>query len=541
MGQSRSGKDVSHQVSNDRQIVADVLIIGSGIAGATAAMRIADDPNVHVTILTANEDPRESGTYYAQGGIIDRGPNDSAELLAEDLLRAGAYYNNPEAVRVLAEQGPRLLDQVLHKKLGVEFSETPGEDLEYIREAAHSTERILHVADATGRAIEEKIIEALQGYPNIELLTRYTAVDLLTPAHHSTDPLAIYAPPSCVGAYVLDQEEGTILTYLAKHTVLASGGLGQIFLHTTNPDGSRGDGLAMAYRAGARVINAEYVQFHPTAFYSKDAPRFLISEAVRGEGGRLVNEHGEPFMQKYSPEWKDLAPRDVVARSIHQEMLLTQVPCVYLDLTFYIPEDEIRHRFPNILETCLEQGVDITTDLIPVVPAAHYFCGGVWVDTHGCSSLNNLYAVGEVSCTGVHGANRLGSASLLEGLVWGCRGGEAVLQKLRKEEPYIKPVDIPDWQDVEDSRVTDPALIQQDMITIKNTMWSYVGLVRSTQRLERAIDDLYHLNTEITKFYRAGRLTDNLIGLRNSAQAALIVARAAWENRTSRGCHYRED
>ena len=527
-------------MSDEKQIVTDVLIIGSGIAGATAAMKIADDPDVHVTVLTVNEDPRESGTYYAQGGIIDRGPNDSAELLAEDLLRAGAYYNNPEAVRVLAEKGPRLLDRVLHKKLGVEFSETPDEDLEYIREAAHSTDRILHVADATGRAIEEKIIEAIEAYPNIKLLTRHTAVDLLTPAHHSTDPLAIYAPPSCVGAYVFDQEEGTVFTYLARHTILASGGLGQIFLHTTNPDSSRGDGLAMAYRAGARVINAEYVQFHPTAFYSKDAPRFLISEAVRGEGGRLVNERGEPFMQNYSLEWKDLAPRDVVARSIHQEMLLTRVPCVYLDLKSYIPEDEIRHRFPNILEKCLEQGVDITKDLIPVVPAAHYFCGGVWVDTYGRSSLNNLYAVGEVSCTGVHGANRLGSASLLEGLVWGWRAAKDILRKLRKEELHVRPEDIPDWQDVEDSRVADPALIQQDMTTIKNTMWSYVGLVRSTQRLQRAMGDLYHLDTEITKFYRAGRLTDNLIGLRNSAQAALIVARAAWENKISRGCHYRE-
>lgn len=436
-------------MSAERHVLTDVLIIGSGIAGATAAMRIADDPNVDVTVLTSNIDPHESGTYYAQGGIIDRGPNDSAELLAEDLLRAGAYFNNPEAVQVLAEKGPRLIDKVLHKKLGVEFSETADDDLEYIKEAAHSTERILHVADATGRAIEEKAILALQSYPNIRILTQHTAVDLLTPDHHSLDPLAIYAPPSCVGAYVLDQKSGEILTYLAKHIVLASGGLGQLFLHTTNPESSRGDGLAMAYRAGARVINAEYVQFHPTAFYAKDAPRFLISEAVRGEGGRLVNEAGEPFMQNYSPEWKDLAPRDVVARSIHQEMLNTHVPCVYLDLKSYIPEEEIRHRFPNILQSCLEHGVDITQKLIPVVPAAHYFCGGVWVDSHGRTSLKNLYAVGEVSCTGVHGANRLGSASLLEGLVWGWRTAKDISRNLRKDVPNINPEEIPDWQDVE--------------------------------------------------------------------------------------------
>ena len=528
-------------MSHDRLVITDVLVIGSGIAGATAAMRIAENPDVKVTILTVDKDPHESGTFYAQGGIIDRGPQDSAALLVEDLLRAGAYYNNPEAVRVLAEEGPELIERVLRKKFGVEFSETPDENLEYIREAAHSTERILHVADATGRAIEQKVIAALKRYPNIHLLTRHTAVDLLTPAHHSTDPLAIYDPPSCVGAYVLDQEKGEIFTYLAPYTVLASGGLGQIFLHTTNPATSRGDGMAMAYRAGARVINAEYVQFHPTAFYSKDAPRFLITEAVRGEGGRLVNERGEPFMQKYSPEWKDLAPRDVVARSIHQEMLLTNTPCVYLDLKSYIPEQEIRHRFPNILQSCLEYGVDITRDLIPVVPAAHYFCGGVWVDTWGRTNLDNLYAVGEVSCTGVHGANRLGSASLLEGLVWGWRAGKDILSRLNEGEVVLKSEDIPDWKDVPDSRKADPALMSQDMTTIKNIMWNYVGLIRSTQRLERAIDDLYHLNTEITKFYRARRLTDALIGLRNSAQSALIVARAAWENKTSRGCHYRED
>jgi len=233
MGERGPGKDAGDQVSNTKH--TDVLVIGSGIAGATAAMRIADDPNMKVTVLTVNRDPHESGTYYAQGGIIDRGPNDSAELLAEDLLRAGAYLNNPEAVHVLAEKGPRLLDQVLNKRLGVEFSETPNDDLEYIREAAHSTERILHVADATGRAIEEKAILALRKYSNIELLTEHTAVDLLTPAHHSTDPLAIYAPPSCVGAYVLNQKSGEVLTYLARCTVLASGGLGQIFLHTYQP------------------------------------------------------------------------------------------------------------------------------------------------------------------------------------------------------------------------------------------------------------------------------------------------------------------
>ncbi len=528
-------------MSDNEQVITDVLVIGSGIAGASAAMRAAEDPSVKVTVLSESVDPHSSNTFYAQGGIIFRGPNDSADLLAEDLLRAGAYFNNPTAVRILAEEGPHLLQEVLINRLGVAFNETPSDQLEYIREAAHSTDRILHVADTTGRAIEEKAIAALGRYPNITLLSQHTAVDLLTPAHHSRDPLAIYEPPSCVGAYVFDQRNGKVVTYLAKKTVLASGGLGQIFLHTTNPPSSRGIGLAMAYRAGARVINAEYVQFHPTAFFHRDAPRFLISETVRGEGARLVNERGEPFMQKYDPQWKDLAPRDVVARSIHLEMLATQEPCVYLDLRSYVPRDEILHRFPNIYQTCLEYGVDITKELIPVVPAQHYFCGGVWVDGVGRSSLDKLYAAGEVSCTGLHGANRLGSSSLLEGLVWGWRAGEDISRTIHEDQLGVKPEDIPSWQDVEAPRAADPVLIIQDMSTIKNIMWSYVGVIRSTRRLERAIDDLHHLNTEITKFYRATRLTDDLIGLRNSAQAALIVARAAWENKISRGCHYRED
>jgi len=519
--------------------LTDVLVIGSGIAGGVAALRLAENPDLEIMVLTDQRDPHESSTFYAQGGIIFRGPNDSAELLEKDLLRAGAGLNNPAAVRILAEEGPRLLQEILLDRLGVEFSETPTDELEYIREAAHSTERILHVGDATGRAIEEKIIAALKTHPNVTLYSEHTAVDLLTPSHHSRDPQAIYAPLNCVGAYVFDQRERRVKTVLAKKTLLATGGLGQIYLHTTNPTSARGDGLAMAYRAGARIINAEYVQFHPTAFYSRTAPRFLISEAVRGEGARLVNERGELFMEKYAPQWKDLAPRDVVARSIYWELLESRSPCVYLDIKSYMPPEHIRKRFPTIYARCLEYGVDITKELIPVVPAAHYFCGGIWVDEWGRSSIQNLYAAGEVSCTGVHGANRLGSASLLEGLVWGNRAAEHIRRTLA--DLTIKPEDIPPWYDEGLTETADPALIQQDMTTIQHIMWNYVGLVRSARRLERAIDDLRHLEREIDRFYRTSKLTDELIGLRNAVQAALIVARAAWENKTSRGCHYRED
>ncbi len=298
--------------------------------------------------------------------------------------------------------------------------------------------------------------------------------------------------------------------------------------------------MAMAHRAGARVINAEYVQFHPTSFYDRYAPRFLISEAVRGEGARLVSEAGQPFMERYDPEWRDLAPRDVVARSIHREMLSRGVQCVYLDLKSHLAPDRIRERFPNIYAQCLEYGVDIAKDLIPVVPAAHYCCGGVWVDEFGRTNVEDLYAVGEVSCTGVHGANRLASSSLLEGLVWGWRAAEDILSSI-DQEVEIRYPEIPAWYDEGLTHIADPALIVQDMTTIRHIMWNYVGLLRSTRRLERAIDDLSNLEREIEKFYRATKLTDALIGLRNAVQTALIVSRAAWENKESRGGHFRQD
>jgi L-aspartate oxidase len=517
----------------------DILIIGCGISGATAALRLAEDPKVRVTVVTAEDDPHESNTYYAQGGIIYRGENDSVDLLSEDIQRAGAGLCHPPAVRILAEEGPQLVRQLLVDKLGVPFETVPGNGLERIKEAAHSTERIVHVGDYTGQAIQEKLVQALRGRPNIELLTRHTAVDLLTPSHHAKNRLAVYGPVSCVGAYVFDQVGGTVKAYLSKKTILATGGLGRIFLHSTNPPTARGDGLAMACNAGARIINAEYVQFHPTGFYHRDHVRFLVSEAVRGAGARLVDDRGRPFMHKYAPEWKDLAPRDVVARSIHQEMLATGSKCVHLDLRSHMPEDEIIEHFPAIHAKALQFGVDITKDWIPVVPAAHYHCGGVWVDQHGQTSIHDLYAVGEVSCTGVHGANRLGSASLLEGLVWGARSAAHIARHL--DGLGIDPADIPRWYDEGLTDVADPALIHQDMTTIQHIMWNYVGLVRSARRLDRAISDLRNLQVDITRFYGSTKLSDGLIGLRNSVQAALIVAQAAWENKVSQGAHYRED
>jgi len=521
-------------------IVCDVLIIGCGIAGSTAALQLAADPRCRITVVTKTGDPLECNTYYAQGGIIYKGADDSPECLVEDLIRAGDGLNSRSAVRTLATEGPDLVRRLLVEKYKVPFTVDGQNRLELTREAVHSTSRIAHVHDATGRAIQEKLIEALHRKPNIRLLTAHTVVDLLTPSHHSLDRLALYQPLSCVGVYVFDQTTRQVRTILAKATILASGGLGQVFMHTTNPDGATGDGIAMAYRAGARIINAEYVQFHPTIFYNRGRARFLISEALRGEGARLLNADQEPFMHRYAPQWEELAPRDVVARSIHLEMLRTDAPYVYLDIASTMPADTIRERFPNILRSCLEYGVDPTKEPIPVVPAAHYLCGGVWVDEWGRTSLQRLYAVGEVSCTGVHGANRLGSASLLEGLVWGVRASTDIQRRLPEWEA-IDLRNIPRWETDQAAGPADPVLVEHDMGTIKHTMWYYVGLVRRRRRLERALRDLNNLRQDIESFYRTTQLDPGIISLRNAALAAHVVARAAWENRESRGCHYRED
>jgi L-aspartate oxidase len=516
---------------------SDVLVIGCGIAGGTAALELAES-GLKVVVITSADRAEESNTYWAQGGIIFRGEQDSPELLAQDIIRAGAGLCHEQAVRILAEEGPPLVQSILIDQLQVPFDRAADGRLALGREGGHSVPRIVHATDATGRAIETAIVDALRRHPNVTLLTHHTAVDLLTPAHHGRDRRAVYEPLSCVGAYVLDQAAGAIERCLARVTILATGGLGQIFLRTTNPPGARGDGLAMAYRAGARVINTEYVQFHPTAFYHRNAPCFLITEAVRGAGARLVDEHRRPFMERYDPQWKDLAPRDVVARGIHAEMLQRGVPNVYLDVASYVPAERIRAEFPGMYRGCLEYGIDITRDLLPVVPAAHYSCGGVWVDQNGETTVERLYAVGEVACSGLHGANRLASTSLLEGLVWGHRSALRVSAQLSASTNGLFE-DIPPWQ-ATGHEAPDPALILQDMSSLRHIMWNYVGLVRTRRRLLRAIEALRNLEVEVERFYRAAAMTDQLLGLRNAVRVALIVTLAAWANPESRGCHYRE-
>ena len=520
----------------------DVLIIGSGIAGATAALRLAQDPKRSVILITRAATLQDSNTFWAQGGIIHRSPDDSAQLLVEDILAAGAGASLPQAAQILAEQGPPLLEEILIREAGIQFDHEPNGELSFGQEAAHSRRRIIHVGDGTGAAISRGLTAALQHYPNIEILANATAVDLITSPHHSRDPLDTYRPIACHGAYVFDRNGESVHRTLAAVTILATGGLGRIYRNTTNPAGARGDGLAMAARAGARIINAEYVQFHPTALAGPGAEGFLISEAVRGEGAILLTPQGNPFMEKYSPEWKDLAPRDVVARAIHLEMEAHDYSYVLLDIASHMPAESIKARFPNIYARCMQAGIDMTREPIPVVPAAHYFCGGVAVDEWGQTSIEHLYGIGEVSCTGLHGANRLASTSLLEGMVWGHRAAEHIENLLTESYPLIPTrAEVPAWDESGLTRESDPALIQGDMETIQNIMWHYVGVIRSGDRLSRAIRELRHLQNEVETFYRRTKLSDGLIGLRNAVEVALIIAQAAYHNRQSRGCHFRAD
>jgi L-aspartate oxidase len=515
---------------------ADVLIIGSGLAGCAAALAAAKR-GAAVLMLTKASRPEESNTWYAQGGIIYRGKSDSPDRLAADILAAGDGLCNPDAVRLLATEGPRLVDEILIGEAGVPFDvATDGSgELDLTAEAAHSMARIVHRADGTGRSIEDAILAYVQRQPGIEIRTGQTAIDLLTLSHHSSNPRDIYAPPTCVGAHVFDHATRRVETVMARETILATGGLGRIFLHTSNPAGACGDGVAMAYRAGARCINMQFVQFHPTTLFAGEE-RFLISESLRGEGARLVDDRGREFMRAYHPDGS-LAPRDVVARGIHQLMHETGTPCAYLDIS-HKPAAWIRSRFPRIHDRCRDAGIDITTQPIPVVPAAHYSCGGVDVDGLGRSSLTRLHAVGEVSCTGLHGANRLASTSLLECLVWGTRAGEDAAGSLATAGEYYLP-DISPWQ--HETEQVDPALVAQDWLTIRQTMWNYVGLVRSRKRLDRAHQILRELHLEIGRFYAQSELSGALIGLRHGIQTALVVLLAAIEARAGAGCHYRVD
>jgi L-aspartate oxidase len=510
----------------------EVLVIGSGIAGCITALELAER-GVQVTLIGCGSTGSESNSHTAQGGIIFRGIGDSDALLRRDILQAGCGLCNPQAVDLLIQHGLPLVRTHLIEKYGVCFDRHEDASLKITSEAAHSVPRVIYHRDQTGQAIMTALLTAVKNTPNLQFLPNHTAVDLITLSHHSKNLTDIYAPSTCAGAYIMDNARCEIAICFAKETILATGGLGEVFLHTTNPKEARGDGVAMAYRAGARIMNMEYIQFHPTAFYLPFERRFLLSEALRGEGAEILTSDFQPFMHRYH-EKGSLAPRDITARAIYQEMLRSECQHLWLDIT-QRDASYLKERFSGIYRYCQAKGFDLATEPVPIVPAAHYSCGGVAVDMKGRTTIQQLRAVGEVACTGLHGANRLASTSLLEGLVFGKLCAEDLAAQLSQRRDPFPPVE--EWVMSEGS--ADSALIQQDWTTIKQTMWNYVGLVRDKARLSRALKMLGELKYEIDSFYDRCRLTPELLGLRNGVETALLVTQGALRNRHSIGCHYR--
>lgn len=521
-----------------------VLIIGAGLAGCVTALRLAGQ-GVPVTLLCETLEPHNANSWLAQGGIIYRsGDNGDASRLAEDIFKAGHHINLPEAVHFLAEEGPKAVDEILVESLGVPFDRHEAGKAEegewdLTREGGHSSQRILHCADHTGRSIMDYLMRAVQKHPAITFREGYTAVDLLTSHHHSRGMTYRYQLENqCCGAYVLNEDTGGVETMLADVTVLATGGAGQVYLHTSNAPTATGSGIAMASRAFVRLMNMEYMQFHPTTLFHMEARRFLITEALRGEGARLMNAKGEYFMERRDSRG-DLAPRDVVARAIVDELLTSGQPCVYLELSAV--KHNLEERFPTVLQNCLERGIDIREQPIPVVPAAHYFCGGILVDLQGRTSLERLYAVGECSCTGVHGANRLASTSLLEALLWGKAAADDIARRVASGlGPYVHLHEaIEDWRSLGDEHNDDPALIAQDWATIRNTMWNYVGITRTGPRLARAFEDLRDLSRHLHNFYKSTPLSRPIVDLFHGCQMAYLITQAALRNTRDIGCHHR--
>ena len=505
----------------------DVLVVGGGIAGLSFALRAAKFAQVAVLTKLG---PEVSSTQFAQGGIaavLD--PADSFEAHVEDTLEAGAGLCHREVVELCVREAPERVRELL--QLGISFTRNPEGELALTREGGHSARRVVHADDVTGREVARGLWAACQKEPNIHFFPQHTAVDLILSAR-----AGVPGPNRVLGAWVLENETERIHSFMAKVTVLATGGSGKVYLYTSNPDVATGDGLAMAWRAGAVIANMEFYQFHPTCLYHPHAKSFLISEALRGEGGILRTRDGRAFMDDYHP-MKSLAPRDIVARAIDEEMKRTGDPCVYLDMT-HLPASFLERRFPNIHATCLRFGIDMTREWIPVVPAAHYQCGGVLVDTWGRTSIPNLLAIGEVSCTGLHGANRLASNSLLEGLVFGARAAQAARDLL---ETTPAPVDVPPPDEGAFAQPDEAVVVSHNWDEIRRLMWNYVGIVRTTKRLLRAKARLDLLREEIRQYYWQYKLTRDFVELRNIADVAHMIVRCALERKESRGLHYTLD
>ena len=507
----------------------DVLIIGSGASGLSLALQLAAHAKIAVLSKAALT---EGATFYAQGGVsavLDA--SDSIESHVQDTLRVGAGLCKPEIVQFVVEHGRESIDWLID--IGVNFTKIPdhdGQQYHLHQEGGHSHRRIVHSADATGRAIESTLEGRVRAHPNIDLFEFHTAVDLIT-----GKKLGL-SDNRCLGAYVYNHETHKVEVFRAKFVVLATGGAGKVYLYTSNPDICTGDGIAIAWRAGCRIANMEFVQFHPTCLYHPKAKSFLISEALRGEGAHLVRADGSRFMERYHPD-AELAPRDIVARAIDHEMKKTGSECVYLDIS-HRDKDFIIDHFPTIYARCLQFGFDLTKEPIPVVPAAHYTCGGVMIDKYGRTDIDGLYAIGEVSCSGLHGANRMASNSLLECVVYAHSAYKSIKESLATA---TTPLALPEW---DESQVTDSdeeVVVSHNWDELRRFMWDYVGIVRTNKRLERAKRRVDLLRREIVDYYSNFRVSNDLIELRNLVEVADLIIRSAMTRKESRGLHYTLD
>ena len=508
--------------------IFDVLIIGSGAAGLSLALRL---PHSLCVGVVAKGSLTEGNTYYAQGGIsavLDK--TDSTDSHIEDTLNAGAGLCDESIVKLVVEKGPESIQWLLEEGVSFTRDKPNGSGYHLTREGGHSHRRVIHAADATGREVESTLQEQAQARQNIHLFEYHNAIDLVV------DKQAGNAGKHCFGAYILDKKSGLVETFRSRFTVLATGGASKVYLYTSNPDVSTGDGIAMAWRAGCRVVNMEFIQFHPTCLFHPHAKSFLITEAIRGEGGKLLLPNGKRFMHKFD-ERAELAPRDIVARAIDHEMKRLGADCLFLDIS-HKPKKFILEHFPTIHSKCLEFGIDIAKQPIPVVPAAHYICGGVLTDNRARTDIPNLFAIGETAYTGLHGANRMASNSLLECLVFSQQAAEEILSM---DDRTPTPPPIPPW---DESRVADSdeqVVVSHNWSELRHFMWDYVGIVRSNKRLQRAKRRVNMLRQEIKEYYGHFRVNNDLLELRNLVEVADLIIRSAQERKESRGLHYTID